>query len=32
MTDDRQDPIVIDVPDQDNKVQIDKDYFEAPRP
>ena len=30
MTDDRQDPIVIDVPDQDNKVQIDKDYFEAP--
>ena len=30
MTDDRQDPIVINVPDQDNKVQIDKDYFEAP--
>ena len=32
MTDDRQDPIVINVPDQDNKVQIDKNYFEAPTP
>ena len=32
MTDDRQDPIPINVPDQDNKVQIDKDYFEAPAP
>ena len=30
MTDDPHNPIPIDVPDQDNKVQIDKDYFEAP--
>ena len=26
------DPIPIEVPDLDNKVQIDKDYFEAPTP
>ena len=30
MTDDHHDPIPIDVPNQDNKIQIDKDYFEAP--
>lgn len=30
MADDPHNPIPIDVPDQDNKVQIDKDYFEAP--
>ena len=32
MTDDHHDPIPINVPDQDNKIQIDKDYFEAPTP
>lgn len=32
MADDPHDPIPIEVPDLDNKVQIDKDYFEAPTP
>ena len=36
MIDDRHnnpgDPIAIEVPDQDNKIQIDKEFFEAPLP
>jgi hypothetical protein len=32
MADDHHDPIPIDVPDEDNLVQIDKDYFKAPSP
>ena len=32
MADDHHDPVPIDVPEQDNKIQIDKDYFKAPAP